>query len=648
MTIRHKLGWAFSLVAVLPAALIALLVILNVRNEAQDEFIASSSREMRQVENSMQLFFQSISQTADFLASYPLLQNADGNLKKYTGEDPSLIPLGDQDKQIFELFESIATSHPDYAYIYLATSDGATVPWPASSDLKNYDPRKRPWYQAAMAAKGKTTRSPAYYWAQDNVALVGVTRSYANRLGEEGGAITIDVSLKQLTETVKQIKLGESGYVMLVEDTGTVLVDPSQPAHNFKKLAELGGEYTPLATAKPGLTEIVLRGDRYLVNVWHSDAFGWTFIGLVPESEVMASATQLTWLILAIAAVLAISFALLGGVVAGLIVRPIQHVTEGLEDIAQGDGDLTNSLDVKGRDETAELANWFNEFLGVIRGLIQRISTAARQLIDTAGQSMRVAADVAEAANRQRESVDLVSTAFHEMLATANDVARSCNQAAESADQGQRDAWTGQRQIDSAVQSAGRLSSEIVQAADSMQQLEKDSNGIQSILGTIRAIADQTNLLALNAAIEAARAGEQGRGFAVVADEVRALAKRTADSTEEIDQLLGNLSLRTHQVSKQMYASLDVSQGTLSSISDARSSFELIRSSVDVVRDMTAQIATAAEQQTKVAEDIGLHISQIHSDAQLVADLADSAQVNSQSLAILSGDLNGWIDRFKT
>ncbi|MFZ6050334.1 methyl-accepting chemotaxis protein [Pseudomonas sp. CR3202] len=261
---------------------------------------------------------------------------------------------------------------------------------------------------------------------------------------------------------------------------------------------------------------------------------------------------------------------------------------------------------------------------------------------------MRVAADVAEAANRQRESVDLVSTAFHEMLATANDVARSCNQAAESADQGQRDAWTGQRQIDSAVQSAGRLSSEIVQAADSMQQLEKDSNGIQSILGTIRAIADQTNLLALNAAIEAARAGEQGRGFAVVADEVRALAKRTADSTEEIDQLLGNLSLRTHQVSKQMYASLDVSQGTLSSISDARSSFELIRSSVDVVRDMTAQIATAAEQQTKVAEDIGLHISQIHSDAQLVADLADSAQVNSQSLAILSGDLNGWIDRFKT
>ncbi|WP_369960321.1 methyl-accepting chemotaxis protein [Pseudomonas benzenivorans] len=242
----------------------------------------------------------------------------------------------------------------------------------------------------------------------------------------------------------------------------------------------------------------------------------------------------------------------------------------------------------------------------------------------------------------------MVSTAFHEMVATANEVARSCNQAADSADSGQRQAQEGQLQIDAAVSSVEQLSREISQAAAAMQQLEQDNNNIQSILGTIRSIAEQTNLLALNAAIEAARAGEQGRGFAVVADEVRALAKRTSDSTAEIDGLLSNLAQRTRQMAKQMHASLEVSQRTVSSINDASASFGLIRESVDVIRDMNAQIATAAEEQHQVAEDINRHITQIHGDAQLVADLAESARSDSQNLSSLSQELNGLVQRFRT
>ena len=249
---------------------------------------------------------------------------------------------------------------------------------------------------------------------------------------------------------------------------------------------------------------------------------------------------------------------------------------------------------------------------------------------------------------RQREAVELVSTAFNEMVATANEVARSCSQAADSADSGQRQAHEGQQQIDAAVSSVDRLSQEIEQSAQSMQQLERDSNDIQSILGTIRSIAEQTNLLALNAAIEAARAGEQGRGFAVVADEVRALAKRTADSTAEIDGLLGNLAKRTSQVTQQMHASLEVSQQSVSRIGEARNSFGQIRESVDVIRDMNTQIATAAEEQHQVAEDINRHISQIHGDAQLVAELANSARLDSQSLAGLSNELDGLVRRFRT
>ncbi|SEC48162.1 methyl-accepting chemotaxis sensory transducer with Cache sensor [Pseudomonas mohnii] len=648
MNIKQKLTWAFAIIACLPVVLVATLVVLNLRTDAKDNFIDGSGREIRQVSNAMQLFFDGISQNVEYLANQPLVKTADASVKSRVSADAANIPDTEIDTKLFDLFAALAASHPAYSYVSYGLASGGYAFWPGDAKMANYDPRVRPWYKTAMANPGKTVRTEAYYWAGDDAVLVSTVRAVANQLGAQGGVVNIDVSLKQLTEIVKQIKLGESGYLMLMENNGTVLVDPKQPEHNFKALSSLGDGYAQLAKAGKGLVEVELNGERYMANVWPSEQLGWTFIGLIKQSEVMSAATQLTWLIAIIAAVLAVLFAVVGASFASLIVRPIRSVASGLEGIAQGEGDLTQNLQIRGRDETAQLANWFNQFLAAIRNLIQSIGGAASKILDTSKSSTQVSHDMAEAAGRQREAVDMVSTAFHEMVATANEVARSCSQAAESADSGQRQAREGQQQIDAAVTSVDRLSQEIEQSAQSMQQLERDSNDIQSILGTIRSIAEQTNLLALNAAIEAARAGEQGRGFAVVADEVRALAKRTADSTAEIDGLLGNLAKRTSQVTQQMHASLEVSQQSVIRIGEARSSFGQIRESVDVIRDMNTQIATAAEQQHQVAEDINRHISHIHGDAQLVAELANSARLDSQSLAGLSNELDGLVRRFRT
>jgi methyl-accepting chemotaxis protein len=648
MNIKQKLTMAFAVIASLPVLLVAVLIILNVRDGARDTFIDSTGREVRQVENAMQLFFEGISQNVAYLAEHPQLQGIDGSLKRYLSSDAAQIPVGPQDQQVFSLFAGLAKAHPAYTYLSLGTQEGGYLFWPGDPKLASYDPRTRPWYKTAMANPGKTLRTDAYYWAADDVVLVSTVRSFNNQLGSNAGVVNIDVSLKQLTDLVKQIRLGDSGYLMLMEANNTVLVDPSDPAHNFKKLNDLGDGYKQLAEAGKGLVEVELAGERYMALVWPSETLGWRFVGLVKASEVMAGATRLTWIIGAIAVVCALLFAMAGAWFAGLMVKPIRGVASGLEGIAQGEGDLTARLMVRGQDETAQLAGWFNQFLEAIRTLIQRIGQAAGQIHSSSGSATEVSAEMAEVALRQREAVDMVSTAFHEMVATSNEVARSCSQAADSADNGQRQAHTGQQQIDAAVSNVGRLSQEIGHSAESMQQLEKDSNDIQSILGTIRSIAEQTNLLALNAAIEAARAGEQGRGFAVVADEVRALAKRTADSTGEIDALLGNLARRTHQMGKQMHASLEVSQETVVSINEARASFELIRESVDVIRDMNTQIATAAEEQHQVAEDINRHISQIHGDAQLVASLADSTRQDAQNLTALSQTLNQLVSRFRT
>ncbi len=556
------------------------------------------------------------------------------------------MPLPQTNQELESFFDLFAKSHPTTAYLSYGRVDGGYAIWPSDPGLKSYDPRVRPWYKTAIATPGKTLRTAAYYWEPDDMVLIGTVRTVNDAQGNLAGVVGLDVSLKQLTDLVKQIKLGETGYLMLTEASGNVLVDPGNADNNFKSLNDLGGEYARMAGAD-GQLEVELNGKRYMANIWTSPTLGWRFIGLIEHDEVMAKANALAWQIGMIVLLLAVVFAVVGSVFAKLIVNPIHSVASGLEGIAQGEGDLTRSLTVQGKDETATLARWFNQFLGTIRQLVQNTIEASVALRQTSEGSTRVAHDMNDAAERQRGAVEMVSTAFNEMVATANEVARSCSAAANSADDGQRQVHAGQAQIEDATHSVARLSDNLKLSATALQALEQDSQNINAILGTIRSIAEQTNLLALNAAIEAARAGDQGRGFAVVADEVRALAQRTADSTGEIDNLLGGLARRTQEVTRQMQSSLEMSQASVERISLASNSFEQIRGAVDHIRDQNTQIATAAEEQHHVAEDINRHIAQIQDDALLVETLAQSAHRDSQELAKLSEQLHSLVGRFR-
>ncbi|MCP1506037.1 methyl-accepting chemotaxis protein [Pseudomonas marginalis] len=646
MNIKQKLTWAFAAIACVPVILVAVLVVLNLREAAVANFLDSSGREIRQIDNGMKQFFDGISQNVEYVAKDPRVVAAK-ELKNYAGADAAQIALTPTNKELLAIFEQFAKSHPSTAYLSLGLSDGGYASWPDDTKLNNYDPRVRPWYKAAVAAPGTTVRTGAYYWAPDDVVLIGTVHTVVDASGTLLGVVGLDVSLKQLTELVRNIKLGDSGYLMLVEANGNVLVDPSDAKHNFKPMTELGANYAELAKRGDGVTQVDIDGVAYMANVVSSKDLGWRFIGLIKRDEVMADATRLTWLIAAIAAVLAVVFAIVGASFASMIVRPIRGVADGLQEIAEGEGDLTRQLKVQGKDETASLAGWFNQFLSMIAQLVQRIGSASSDLQTAAADTREVANNMNQAAGRQREAVELVSTAFNEMVATANEVARSCSAAASSADEGYRDVHDGQQHIGEATGSVLKLSEELQKSTQTMQLLEQDSKNINTILDTIRSIAEQTNLLALNAAIEAARAGDQGRGFAVVADEVRALARRTADSTGEIDSLLGNLARRTQEVTLQMQGSLQVSQTSVERIQQARDSFDKIQGSVDSIRDQNTQIATAAEEQHQVAEQINRHIAQIHADAQLVEDFAHSAQTGSGRLTDISGQLKGLVGRFK-
>ncbi|WP_353632516.1 methyl-accepting chemotaxis protein [Pseudomonas canadensis] len=645
MKIKNKLVLAFVSVAFIPVSLVAVISVMNTRTQAVDQFIDGSTREIRQIDGNIRQFFDGTLQNVDQMATDPVYTSVN-TLKNYQPADAASQPMPAEAQAVIDRFARFGATHPAAAILSIGLEDGTYAKWPDDSQLAKYDPRTRPWYKAAMASPGKTVRTPAYYYDKDDVALVGTARALLEN-GKAKGVFVVSVSLKNLTELLKSIKLGESGYVMLIED-GVVLVDPRNAAHNFKPLKDLGTAYAQLADTAQGSTEVVIDGVRYMANVWTSPGLGWRYIGLIEHREVMAEATRMTYLTAIIVAVLVLIFGLIAAAFSKVIVKPIGQVSTGLQSIAQGEGDLRHELQVQGKDETAELAGWFNKFLAAIRQLIQHIGAASANLQDASKVNSEVAHNMNEAAGRQREAVELVSTAFNEMVATANEVARSCSGAAESAENGHRRVAEGKQQIEVTTDNVNRLGRRLTESSQAMVELEAGSRSINQILGTIRAIAEQTNLLALNAAIEAARAGDQGRGFAVVADEVRALAKRTSDSTGEIEQLLGTLENKTQEVTQKMGSCLDLSKASVSSIENARDSFEGIQTSVNEIRDQNLQISAAAEEQHSVAEEINRHIQQIYDEARLVESLANSAQDDSGRLSNLSDELNGLVGRFKS
>ncbi|HGM5581308.1 TPA: methyl-accepting chemotaxis protein [Pseudomonas putida] len=646
MKIKNKLVLAFVLVAFIPVALVGVISVVNIRAEAVDQFLDGSTREIRQIDGNMRQFFDGTLQNVEQMATDPVYTSVD-TLKDYTSADAASHPLPAATQQVIDAFARYGATHPAAAIISIGLEDGTYAKWPDDPKLASYDPRARPWYKAAMATPGKTVRTAAYYYDKDDVALVGTARTLNDASGKPKGVFVVSVSLKNLTELVKSIKLGKSGYVMLIEN-GTVLVDPRDASHGFKQLKDLGEPYAQLAATEQGSTEVVIDGVRYMANVWTSPDLGWRFVGLIEYSEVMGAATHMTYLTATIVLVLALVFALVAAAFSRVIVKPIGQVSTGLQQIAQGEGDLRQDLVIQGKDETAELAGWFNKFLAAIRQLIQHIGAASGNLHEASRANSELAGNMNQAAGRQREAVELVSTAFNEMVATANEVARSCSSAADAAENGHHRVAEGKQQIELTTDNVNRLGSRLSESSQAMVELEEGSRNINQILGTIRAIAEQTNLLALNAAIEAARAGDQGRGFAVVADEVRALAKRTADSTGEIDQLLNTLGNKTQEVSQKMESCLDLSRASVSSIARARDSFEGIQLSVNEIRDQNLQISAAAEEQHSVAEEINRHIQQIYDEARLVEGLASSAQSDSGRLSQLSEELNGLVGRFKS
>ena len=334
---------------------------------------------------------------------------------------------------------------------------------------------------------------------------------------------------------------------------------------------------------------------------------------------------------------------------ATLIIRNIKSAVGDVNDtlVALATRDLTAHTRYEGGDEFGQIARNLNNMAQQIREVIQEIGSAAAQVATAAEEASAVAVQTSQNVAQQRLGTDQVSTAINEMSATVRDVARSTTEAAEMSRQVNDSTVQGKAEIENTVRLVQALSAQAEQTAGLIQELKRESDGISSVLDVIRGVAEQTNLLALNAAIEAARAGEQGRGFAVVADEVRQLAQKSQDSTVSIQQMISNLQNGSDRASRSMQDTLDKAQAGAGNVVKAGELLVRIANGIASISDRNIQVASAAEEQSLVSEEINRNVNEINDLVIQVSSAAEQTAVTSRELARLAAHQQQLVDRFR-